>query len=305
MGQEQNVITYTQSTRGWLSFSLGRLALDECTALEKFTWTWGKKRTAHQPNRPKSQGGDSCGGAIRLYSGKLIDSAQTFIFCTASMGTEIPSTLTHGEFWNNSQWRLVAHRYSYTTQLYSYKCKWVCISMKAAFFVSNIPDDWFYVSSRIPPLPPSSRKRALPKSVEKRRQEIITLSSVSPSTPIAEADNRVISEGDGARGSWGVCVCVCVCVCRLNQETRNQQSKVVESQALGPGVWLWNVELWIPSFVTMDKLLYFLNLCLYQFPCMKDEYDNRFYHKLFSDWIWVYIKYYIYKNFAHTHTHAL
>ena len=99
------------------------------------------------------------------------------------------------------------------TQLYSYKCKWVCIPMKAAFFVSNIPDDWFYVSSRIPPLPPSSRKRALPKSVEKRRQEIITLSSVSPSTPIAEADNRVISEGDGARGSWGVCVCVCMCVC--------------------------------------------------------------------------------------------
>ena len=27
------------------------------------------------------------------------------------------------------------------TQLYSYKCKWVCIPMKAAFFVSNKPYD--------------------------------------------------------------------------------------------------------------------------------------------------------------------
>lgn len=87
------------------------------------------------------------------------------------------------------------------TQLYSYKCKWVYIPVKAAFFVSNKPYDLFYVSSRISPLPPSSRKRALPKSLEKRRQEIITLSSVSPLTPIAEADNRVISERDGASGS--------------------------------------------------------------------------------------------------------
>lgn len=98
MGQEKNVITYTQSTEEWLSFYLGRLALDECTALQTFTWSWGKKRTAHQLNFTNSQGGDSCGGAIRLYSRKFIDSAQTFIFCSASMSRKIPLTC-HYSWW--------------------------------------------------------------------------------------------------------------------------------------------------------------------------------------------------------------
>lgn len=59
-------------------FLFGKIGFEWVHSFETLTWSWGRKRTAHQLNHPKRQWGDRCCSEIRPYSRKFTDSAQGF-----------------------------------------------------------------------------------------------------------------------------------------------------------------------------------------------------------------------------------
>lgn len=98
----------------WLGMALflfGKSGFGWGHSFETLTWSWGRKRTAHQLNQPNSQWGDRCCVEIRPYSRKFTESAQGFCIlfsingqknCTTFHYLTVPFGKSLHEVWSHT-----------------------------------------------------------------------------------------------------------------------------------------------------------------------------------------------------------